>query len=62
MLASAETIKVVAECLREFGVKTTVIDPVWIEIFRTFAYETILMRKGYGIHFWLTAVTARSSA
>jgi hydroxymethylpyrimidine/phosphomethylpyrimidine kinase len=28
MLASAETIKVVAECLREWDVKTTVIDPV----------------------------------
>jgi hydroxymethylpyrimidine/phosphomethylpyrimidine kinase len=28
MLASAETIKVVAECLRDFKVETMVVDPV----------------------------------
>lgn len=28
MLASAETIKVVAECLREWKVETVVVDPV----------------------------------
>lgn len=62
MLASAKTIEVVAEIVREYNVQNIVLDPVGrvLAIYRTTSTQAVLTNiVGHGIYQWCTAPSWR---